>query len=258
MTKGTTFHGYIPIMREPDHSSQMVSQLLFGEEFILLERSSNWLSISLDFDGTEGWVMKQGVELRDVENGTEKGTYGAVRLASLPSTTILDLTLGQQRIIPAGAVWNRESGNTLSWYEHNFELISGEGFISPGASTNPRKIGKRIVSLPAIPGGRSGFGFDGPGLVQMLCRMMGKNIPRYCHQQAELGSTINFMNEVEEGDLAFFDNEENEIIHVGMILDEGNILHSDTCVSIDLLDHHGIYSNEQERYTHKLRVIKRI
>jgi len=258
MTKGTTFHGYVPIMHEPDHSSQMVSQLLFGEEFILLERSSNWLFISLDFDDTKGWVMKQGVELREVKNREEKGVDGPVRLASLPSTTILDLTQGQQRIIPAGAVWNRESGNTLSWYGHDFELMSGEGFISPGANSNPREIGKRIVSLPSIPGGRSGFGFDGPGLVQMICRMMGKNVPRYCHQQATLGSTINFMYEVEEGDLAFFDNEENEIIHVGMILDDGNILHSATCVSIDLLDHHGIYSNEQKRYTHKLRVIKRI
>lgn len=258
MTKGTTFHGYVPIMREPDHSSQMVSQLLFGEEFNLLERSSNWLSVSLDFDGTEGWVMKLGVELREVENGAEKGVCGPVSLASLPSTTILDLTLGQQRIIPAGAVWNTESRNPLSWYGHDFELLTGEGFITPGANPNLREIGKRIVSLPSIPGGRSGFGFDGPGLVQMICRMMGKNIPRYCHQQSELGTTINFMHEVEEGDLAFFDNEENEIIHVGVILDDGNILHSATCVSIDLLDHHGIYSNEQERYTHKLRVIKRI
>ena len=88
--------------------------------------------------------------------------------------------------------------------------------------------------------------------------MMGKKVPRYCQQQAELGNTINFMYEVEEGDLAFFDNDENEIIHVGMILSDGTILHADNCVSVDLLDHHGIYSNEQTRYTHKLRVIKRI
>ena len=88
--------------------------------------------------------------------------------------------------------------------------------------------------------------------------MMGKKIPRFCQQQAELGSTINFMYEVKEGDLAFFDNEEDEIVHVGIILNEGNILHADTCVSIDLLDHHGIYCSKRSRYTHKLRVIKRI
>jgi len=258
MTKGTTFHAFIPMRFEPGNTSVMISQLLFGEEFTLRERSGNWLSISLDFDGTEGWVSKEFVELREFENEKKTGLSGPVCLASLPSSTILDLTLGQQRIIPAGAVWNSERNNSMLWYGHNFELLSSEGFIKPGANTNPQEIGKRIVSLPHIPGGRSGFGFDGPGLVQLICRMMGKNIPRYCQQQAELGSTINFMTEVKEGDLAFFDNEESEIIHVGIILDDGNILHSGTCVSIEILDHHGIYSNEQKKYTHKLRVIKRI
>ena len=258
MTRGTTFHAYAAVMHEPDQSSQMVSQLLFGEEFTVVEKQGDWLFISLDFDSIEGWVRKQSVELKELENDEKKAPDEPFCLASLPSTTILDMTRGHQRIIPAGAVWHAEIGHTLSWYGHEFEPMSGEGFIKPGTDINLREIGKRMVSLPAVPGGRSSFGFDGPGLVQICCRMTGKNIPRFCDQQVELGDTINFMYEVEEGDLAFFDNEENEIIHVGIMLDKGNILHADTCVSIDLLDHHGIYSNEQERYTHKLRVIKRI
>jgi len=258
MIKGTTFHAYIPMRFEPGSTSVMVSQLLFGEEFTLRERSGDWLSVTLDFDGSEGWVNKSLVELKEVEYGRLSGHTGGVSLLSLPLATILDLTLGQQRIIPAGAVWNAEPKKPMLWYGHNFEILSGEGFIHPGARNKPLEIGKRLVSLPHIPGGRSGFGFDGPGLIQLICRMMGKKIPRYCQQQVQLGSTINFMSEVREGDLAFFDDEEGEIFHVGMILGEGNILHCDTCVSIDLLDHHGIYSNETERYTHKLRVIKRI
>lgn len=258
MIKGTTFHAYVPIRFEPENTSVMISQLLFGEEFTLREKAGNWLSIALDFDGSEGWVSNEFVELKESGNGKENGSRGPVWLASLPSTTILDLTMGQQRIIPAGAQWNSEVKNTMEWYGHNFELLSGEGFIKPGINNRPREIGKRLVSLPQIPGGRSGFGFDGPGLIQQISRMTGKNIPRYCQQQAQLGNTINFMSEVKEGDLAFFDNEDAEIFHVGLILSDGNILHCDKSVSIDLLDHHGIYSNELERYTHKLRVIKRI
>lgn len=258
MIKGTTFHAYLPIMLEPDQQSQMVSQLIFGEEFSMLGKEGAWLSISLDFDGTEGWVLKQGVELKEAEIGVKKGVRKPVCLVALPSVTILDLTAGQQRILPAGAVWNSDPGDTMQWYDHQFEALSREGFLKPAPRANLQEIGKRMVSLPHMPGGRSGFGFDGPGLVQFLCRMIGKQIPRSCQLQAELGTNVNFMNEVEEGDLAFFDNDDNEIIHVGMILRDGSILHSDTCVSIDLMDHHGIYSQEQERYTHKLRVIKRI
>jgi len=258
MIKGTTFNAFVPIRFEPGNTSVMISQLLFGEEFTLREIHGAWLSIRLDFDNTEGWVLKQFVELREIEDSGGRGAKAPVCLASLPSTTILDLTLGQQRIIPAGAIWNAKQNETMRWYEHSFELMSGEAFIKPGAHNNPREIGKRLLSLPHIPGGRSGFGFDGPGMVQLICRILGKNIPRYSQQQAQLGFTINFMTEVKTGDLAFFDNEEGEIIHVGLILDNGNILHTDTCVSIDMLDHHGIYSNKQEKYTHKLRVIKRI
>jgi len=121
MTKGSTFQGYIPIMLEPDDSSPMVSQLLFGEEFTLIEKSGEWLSVSLDFDDCSGWVRNQGVELREVENGKEKQHGKAVCLASLPSTTILDLTLGQRRIIPAGAVWNSERGHPMQRHAHSFE-----------------------------------------------------------------------------------------------------------------------------------------
>jgi len=258
MIRGTTFHAYVPIMLEPDQVSPMLSQVLFGEEFFVLDRTGDWLSIRLDTDDIEGWVMKQGVELREIENEQEMNPGGPVSLVSLPSATILDLTLGQQWIIPAGAVWNSRDSYMQSWYGHNFERLSGEGFVAPGSKTDLLTIGKRLRSLPFIQGGRSGFGFDGPGLVQMLCRMRGNVIPRFAHQQAKLGNTINFMYEIEEGDLAFFDNEENEITHVGMILDKGNILHCDTCVSIDHLDHHGIYSSQQKQYTHKLRLIKRI
>ena len=258
MIKGTTFHAFVPMRFEPENTSVMISQLLFGEEFTLVERKGDWFHIRLDFDGSEGWVGKRMVELSEGENGKFKGTSGPYSMVALPSTTILDLTLGQQQIIPAGAVWNSEQRNSMEWYGHSFEILSGEGFISPGAQNNPGDIGKRLLSLPQIPGGRSGFGFDGPGLVQLICRVMGKKIPRYCQQQAQLGTTINFMSEVKEGDLAFFDDEEGEIFHVGMVLDDGNILHCDTCVSMDLLDHHGIYSHEMERYTHKLRVVKRL
>ena len=258
MTKGSTFQAFLPVMFEADHSSMMISQLLFGEEFLLLEKREGWLHIRAEFDNTEGWIMEQGVVFREASYEEHTGPLSNFRLLALPSATILDLTKGQQRIIPAGAVWNTETGNTLSWYGHEFEFISREGFIIPGNSFHPGEFGKRIVSLPAIPGGRSGFGFDSSGLVQMLCRMRGKNIPRNCKEQAELGTTINFMYEVEEGDLAFFDDQEGEIIHVGMILENGFILHCGNCVSIDHLDHHGIFSNEKEGYTYKLRVIKRI
>ena len=66
------------------------------------------------------------------------------------------------------------------------------------------------------------------------------------------------VEESEAGDLAFFDNDDGEIIHVGVILNDYNIIHVHGKVRIDTLDHSGIFNAELQNHTHKLRVIKKI
>lgn len=258
MEKGITFQGYVPIRKEPDHTSEMVSQVLFGEEFRILDTTDKWLHISLDFDEFEGWVEKQSVYQVGLVNEPEKGIHSEGRMVSSPFITALDLRLCQQIILPTGAMWPNGSGKTISLHGYDFEILSEDGLITPGPDVDPEEIGRGLISLPYLWGGRSGFGFDSPGLVQMLCRMMGESIPRHCDLQSKLGTTINFVHEIQRGDLAFFDNEEGEIVHVGMALDAGRILHISTDVRIDRFDLYGIYCMEKETYTHKLRLIRRV
>ncbi len=59
MEKGIALQGYIPIRIEPSESSEMVSQVLFGEEFQILGKNGKWQRLSLDFDGFEGWVTQE-------------------------------------------------------------------------------------------------------------------------------------------------------------------------------------------------------
>ena len=77
-----------------------------------------------------------------------------------------------------------------------------------------------------------------------------------------MGSTISFIEEAQIGDLAFFDNAEGRIVHVGMVIRaaEGHfeIIHASGKVRIDALDHQGIFNRETSSYTHKLRIIKRM
>jgi len=81
---------------------------------------------------------------------------------------------------------------------------------------------------------------------------------RDASQQATQGEALSFIEESEPGDLAFFDNEEGKIVHVGMILSNNQIIHAHGKVRIDLLDHSGIYNVDTKRHSHKLRVIKKI
>ena len=88
--------------------------------------------------------------------------------------------------------------------------------------------------------------------------MIGVNIPRDAKDQAEIGSTLSFIDESQAGDLAFFHNDYDKIEHVGIILKDNYIIHASGKVRIDRLDQTGIYNNDLNIHTHKLRLIKKI
>ncbi|MGZ3819415.1 MAG: C40 family peptidase, partial [Mucilaginibacter sp.] len=93
---------------------------------------------------------------------------------------------------------------------------------------------------------------------QAVFKLQGVELKRDAWMQAEQGEIVNFISEAKLGDLAFFDNEVGKITHVGIMLNNEQIIHASGRVKIDQIDSQGIYSEELKRYTHKLRIIKRL
>jgi gamma-D-glutamyl-L-lysine dipeptidyl-peptidase len=114
------------------------------------------------------------------------------------------------------------------------------------------------LNSPYLWGGKTPFGIDCSGFTQMAYKLAGIKLRRDAWQQAEQGHTINLLEETEPGDLAFFDNDEGNIVHVGIILRDHKIIHAAGKVRIDSIDHYGINNKELKKYTHKLRLIKRM
>ena len=102
------------------------------------------------------------------------------------------------------------------------------------------------------------MGIDCSGFTQIIYKMQGVTLPRDAWQQAQVGESLSFPEEALPGDLAFFDDAEGKVIHVGIVLPKGNIIHAAGEVRIDRLDHHGIFREKEQKYSHKLRVIKQI
>jgi cell wall-associated NlpC family hydrolase len=115
-----------------------------------------------------------------------------------------------------------------------------------------------LIETPYLWGGRSQWGIDCSGFVQLVYRLSGLLMPRDASEQAKLGNTMSFISEAQPGDLAFFDNEEGNIVHVGIVYSPNEIIHASKKVRIDRIDHNGIYNDELKKYTHQLRVMKNV
>jgi cell wall-associated NlpC family hydrolase len=162
-------------------------------------------------------------------------------------------------------------GCRLPFFDGMTLKIGDKCLFYNGAATNPaqvatterqlmllRKLGQLYLRAPYVWGGKSVFGLDCSGLMQQLFGLLGVQLPRDAHQQIALGRPVDFVTQTQPGDLAFFENAEGRIVHVGVVLDEGQILHAHGEVRLDPLDHHGIFNRTRQKYSHKLRLIKRI
>jgi cell wall-associated NlpC family hydrolase len=249
----------VPLRAEPADKSEMISQLLFGDRFEVLEQTEKWARIQTAFDDYQGWMdIKQ---FRPVK----KETYDRLNaLAAITGLKVYHPVTKQN----SGEILRLVAGSSLPFYNKEKESILeadvyklSESAFQPDRANfydNVVETAKFYLHTPYLWGGRSVFGIDCSGFSQMVYKLCGVALKRDAWQQALQGETVDFIQEAKAGDLAFFDNEEGRIIHVGMMLADQHIIHASGRVKIDTLDSQGIFSADLQRYTHKLRIIKRL
>ncbi len=242
----------VPLRAESSDRSEMVSQILFGEKVEILEVKKNWVKIKSEFDNYEGWAdEKQFLEVSEEEfNSGQIGKYASESF-NLAVEKENPITLPMAAHLPNFENGKIKFGN-LEW-EYLGEFQSG----NLEKSELPH-LAMMYLNTPYLWGGKSVFGIDCSGMVQQVYKFCGVKLPRDAYQQAEIGEALSFVEEAEPGDLAFFDNTEGKIIHVGIILEGNKIIHAHGKVRIDPIDSTGIFNTDSQTYSHKLRVIKKI
>jgi len=243
----------IPLRIEPSDRSEIVSQILFGEHFEVLEHNKQWSKVRLHFDDYEGWIDSKQYQIILKENYEMLCKEAII----LNSDLVEYISTKNNVLIPVTL------GASLSFLNHsdiNTENYEFEGLKVSGIKPKSSLINTAYMYLnaPYLWGGKTPFGIDCSGFTQMVYKLNGYKLLRDAAQQASQGEVLSFIEESEPGDLAFFDNEEGKIIHVGIMLEDNYIIHASGKVRIDRLDHLGIYNAELNRHTHRLRVIKKI
>lgn len=238
----------VPLRAEATDVSEMVTQVLYGEHFKVLETRKKWSRIRLAFDSYEGWIdNKQYLNISEedytnFEGQKNKLSSDLVDFVTSTNNQLFSICLGS-------------SVAATKFLNHNFE---GKFFSETLPKQYLIETALLYLNSPYLWGGKTPFGIDCSGFTQMVYKLNGHKLLRDASQQATQGEALSFIEESEPGDLAFFDNEEGKITHVGIIMEDNYIIHAHGKVRIDRLDHSGIFNYEMRNHTHKLRVIKRI
>jgi len=243
---------FVPLRSGPSHKSEMLSQVLFGEKYTEIERSGNWMKIVTHFDSYHGWIDIDHIQQTIDKEDTAGNVLNKSLLCFKNDKSKLILEPGCEIFKPDFEKKQFSIGMNLYSASDDFSTAH----ISSTDSITDTAL--KFINSPYIWGGRIPSGIDCSGLTQLVYKINGINIPRDSWQQAETGRSIDFIDEAEPGDLVFFDNDRGKISHVGMIFSKGLVIHASGRVRIDAIDHQGIYKMETARYSHHLRMIKRI
>lgn len=200
-------------------------------------------------DRYEGWVSKGQIALIS-EN--EYNDIEAMELQKCAADLVSFVETSQHTLVP---LLMGSSIEPCSFLKHSFD-----GNINQMVHDREHLIETALFYLngPYLSGGRSPFGIDNAGFTQMVYKINGYPLLRTAREQATQGIALSFIEESEAGDLAFFDNNDGVIDHVGLIMENNYIIHAHEKVRIDRLDHTGIFNTEIGSYTHSLRVIKKV
>ena len=245
----------VSLRLEASDTSEMVSQVLFGEHFKVLEKRKNWSKIRLHFDSYEGYIdNKQFLEI--TEDNYVELSNSQNHIAGELIDFISD-NKGNLTTVPLGSSLPHYKVNQFKLLDQSY-VYEGEVFNQKLEKEALLKTAFLYLNTPCLWGGKTPFGIDSSGFTQMVYKLCGYQLLRDAKQQATQGEVLSFIEESEPGDLAFFDDHEGVITHVGLIMKDNYIIHAYGKVRIDRLDHTGIYNIDSNRHTHKLRVIKKI
>lgn len=249
MKYGICHLSIVPMRANPEDVSELVSQLLYGEVFKIIDQRKKWVKIRCSADDYAGWIDRKQFKPLSAEQYSETLTKNRVYSGDL--VDFVSTTTGALKSIVVGSsIYNCDLlGDTFEGQCRQADLKSPELIIEQALM---------YLGTPYLWGGKTPFGIDCSGLTQMVYRLSGKSIPRDAKDQALLGDALSFIEESSPGDLAFFDNTEGKITHVGLIMKDNYILHAHGEVRIDRLDQTGIFNTDKNTHTHKLRVIKKI
>lgn len=246
----------VPVRHEPSDRAEMSTQLLFGDIMEVTGRNGSWYQVKINFDGYEGWIDAR--QIRAISEQEFKRLSNSSVSVNRQLFSDIVYASDVKIYIPAGCSFYDLTGQVMEICGDKYRLEGKSHLFSFTGINGLLETANGYISCPYLWGGKTYLGIDCSGFTQVVYKQHGIKLLRDAAQQATQGELISILNDGKPGDLAFFDNAEGKIIHVGILLDNQRIIHCSGKVGIDTIDHQGIFNRELNKYTHSLRLIRRM
>lgn len=212
----------IDVRSRPDHGSSISTQFLFGETVRVFDQHEGWAWVKSEIDSYVGYVSDAALA---------KGTVQFTHVVGKPRTFAYvgpDMKLPITQALSMGSRLSIVS-ETTTRSTRFLVLEDGSAVVASHCQALDTQLDMDAVDVaslfletPYLWGGRSGFGIDCSGLVQLALAMTGRSAPRDSDQQAAgLGRPIDpDIDGLQRGDLVFWKG------HVAFVEDNDLILHA--------------------------------
>ena len=240
------------VRKEPSHKTEMTNQLLFGETMKVLETKDEWFLVRSMYDNYEGWLTHHLIDEIGKDIAWEPLQFVCSDLVNFIqfSNQLLNAPMGAALTgfeKETGALWDKQY--SFDGQYRSFEQPSNENELLETA--------RKWLNAPYLWGGKTLMGVDCSGFVQTVFKVHGIRLGRDAWQQAKDGEGVEQLSLAKTGDVAFFNNSEGKIIHVGILLNRNQIIHASGKVRIDKIDEEGIINLQTGKRTHQLHSMKR-
>lgn len=254
--KGVCRLSLAPVRGNPSHQSEMTTQLLFGDHYEVIDQSEqgDWLKIRNYFDSYEGWISRLN-HYRITQEYFDQINNSDYKICTDHSATIffkkhyIHVLLGSVLPISTNELFRIEEQLAYDGQSKSLSQRRDFEFL--------KEIALKYMDAPYMWGGKNPFGIDCSGFTQQVFKICGYRLKRDSSEQALQGREVRFEDR-QPGDLAFFVDKNQKISHVGIILENDNIIHVSGVVRIDTLTEQGIFNLEQNIHTHQFLSLRRI
>lgn len=232
-----------PLRKEAADPSEMVSESLFGELFFLLSENENWLQIKSLEDDYVGYAdCKHFWKISEIT-----ATYWKNARQRIFTPNWIESPRGKIQL-PIGSFVSNLNRFEIEQHQYSYnETTRIDDWVL---------FAKQFLNTSYLWGGRTEYGIDCSGFSQQVMRFRKVELPRDASMQVQHGVEITFSDR-KKGDVAYFQNKNGKVTHVGILIDEKQIIHASGFVKIDELHEYGICNIETQEISHCFHSIKR-